>query len=361
MTTYNVISADSHVVEPPNTWVDNIDPAYRERAPRLVRRGEDDVFWCEEVTLIGVGSSSAAGKKSSELRKGGRFETDVFRGAWDPDARLADMARDGVDAEVVYPTMALRMYQLKDKDLLNAILRAYNRWLSGYSGAHPDRIKGIGMVSLHDVAAATAELPEIRRLGLAGVMVALGPGDAESYGSGGYDPFWAKAQELDLPVSLHTLTDPTPRARSTVIASVLDSVDVQVTLGEMIVGGVFERFPKLRVISVEADAGWAPYFIERLDYVYDRRKALYATGLSGETAPSAFFRRNVWLTFMRDHSGVLGRDQIGVDRLLWSSDYPHGDSTWPNSQQMIESLFRGVPQEDRRRIVCANAQDLYEF
>jgi predicted TIM-barrel fold metal-dependent hydrolase len=361
MPEYRVISADSHVVEPPHTWVENIDPAYRERAPRLVRQGEDDVFWCEEVTLIGVGSSSAAGKKSGTLRKGGRFETDVFRGAWDPDARLPDMDHDGVDAEFLYPTMALRMYQLKDKDLLGAILRAYNRWLSGYCAAHPDRLKGIGMVSLHDVPAAVAALPEIKRLGLEGVMVALDPGDAGSYGGGEFDPFWAAAYDLQLPVSLHTLTAATARARSSVIASVLDSVEVQVTLGEMIVGGVFERFPGLRVISVEADAGWAPYFIERLDYVYDRRRSLYPTGLSGETMPSAFFRRNVWLTFMRDHSGVLGRAQIGVDRLMWSSDYPHGDSTWPRSQEVLATLFRDVPDAEQRQIVCGNVRRLYEF
>src|SRR5206468_6460827 len=136
------------------------------------------------------------------LRKGGRFETDVFRGAWDPDARLPDMTRDGVDAEVLYPTMALRMYQLKDKGLLNACLRAYNRWLAGYCAAHPDRLKGIGMVSLHDVDAAIAELPEIERLGLDGAMIAVGSGDNPAYGDGTYDRFWAAAQELDLPVSL---------------------------------------------------------------------------------------------------------------------------------------------------------------
>jgi predicted TIM-barrel fold metal-dependent hydrolase len=313
------------------------------------------------VTLIGIGSASAAGKKSSELRKGGRWEVDVFRGAWDPEARLVDMAKDGVDAEVLYPTMALRMYQMKDKDLLTACLRAYNRWLAGFVRTHPDRLQGIGMVSLHDVETAVKELTEIRRLGLTGVMVALGPGDAPAYGEGLYDPFWAAAQDLDLPVSLHTLTDPTPRARSSIIANVLDSVDVQVSLGEMIVGGVFERFPKLRIISVEADAGWAPYFIERLDYIVDRRQALYQMGMKGVAKPSEQFAQHIWLTFMRDYSGVASRHLIGVDRLLWSSDYPHGDSTWPHSQEVIARLFKDVPEPEKRAILCENVRTLYPF
>ena len=113
---------------------------------------------------------------------------------------------------------------------------------------------------------------------------------------------------------------------------------IQRSLAHMTFNGVFERFPKLRVVSAENDIGWMPYYLERMDYVFDRRRNLYQMNLSRETPPSEMVRsmekRNVFLTFMRDKAGVMNRGLIGVNRIMWSSDYPHGDSTWPRSQEM---------------------------
>jgi predicted TIM-barrel fold metal-dependent hydrolase len=153
--------------------------------------------------LVSVPLSSAAGRPSDQLSKVGTFAESVRPGGYDPDARLAAMATDGVDAEVVYPSVAMRLYAFPDLDYRVACFRAYNRWLADFSAAHPDRLKGIGMVGLDDPEAAARELEEIKRLGLAGAMISIRPGDGATYAAPEYEPFWAAAERLDLPVSLH--------------------------------------------------------------------------------------------------------------------------------------------------------------
>ena len=196
-----------------------------------------------------------------------------------------------------------------------------------------------------------------------GRMAAVATVNDVGYDAPLYDPFWAAAERLALPVSLHVLTerkggDIEKRPPSD---TALVYFDVQRTLAQMIFGDVFVRFPKLIIVSVENDCGWAPYFVERLDYVLYKRYTGQGAPLPDTPMPSAQFRRNVRCTFMRDRSGVHGRDLIGPETLMWASDYPHSDSTWPKSQEMIDDLFAGVPDEERRQITATNVAKLYDF
>lgn len=373
MTRFQCISADSHVVEPPNTFVDYIDPKYRDRAPHVEKEDGNDVYKCEGVLMIGVAAHSPAGRSRPNMH--GTYEKDVWRGAYDPHARLGDMAKDGVEAEVIYPTIALRMFAIPDSGLRTATFNAYNSWLGWYCGAHPNVLKGIGMLNLDDLPTAIAELKRIKKLGLSGGMIPLYAEEEDlQYDEPGMDPFWAVAQDLDLTISLHTVTDKGGRVFTPLLkpgrANVLEAVArratheswVEKTLARMIFGGVFNRFPKLKIISAENDAGWAAYFVERIDYLFDRRRGDDQFDLRpGSMRPSDFFRRNVWCTFMRDHAAVAGRDIIGVDRIMWSNDFPHSDSTWPNSQKVIASILQGVPEKDKKRIIADNAAALYQF
>jgi predicted TIM-barrel fold metal-dependent hydrolase len=142
---------------------------------------------------------------------------------------------------------------------------------------------------------------------------------------------------------------------------VLECIWMQRALSHMLFGGVFERFPKLKIVSAENDAGWMAYLLERLDYVFDRRRNYFPMQLSRTMLPSELVRRATWVTFMRDRSAVEQRESIGRDKLLWSSDYPHQDSTWPESRAMIGRITAGIPAEDRERIVAGNAAALYGF
>jgi predicted TIM-barrel fold metal-dependent hydrolase len=369
---FGVISADSHVAEPVDLWTKYTDPKYRERAPRIQQVDGVDTFVVEGADLLPIAPSMGAGKGLEQLEKHGTFDDNVRPGGYEPKARLEDMALDGIDAEVLYPTFALRIYRIPDHALLNATLVAYNRWLADFCKgtnklAGRTALKGIGMTALDEdlVDQATADLGQIRELGLDGAMIAIAPSDNITYGDKKFDPFWAKAQDLDLPISLHILTETKARNRLPFIDGVTDAEDIQRTLASMAFLGVFERFPELKIISAESDAGWAPYFLERMDYIYRRRRNTYVKNwgqqIPEDVTPSDYIRKNVWMTFMRDRAGVLARDQIGVDKLMWSSDYPHTDSTWPKSQEMIEHLFGDVPAADRKAIVETNAKKLYSF
>ncbi len=360
-----MVSADSHVVEPADLWKRLVAPTFRDRAPQVVRdaRGED-VFVCDGATLLAPGRLCMAGRTGTDRARPTTME-DVYPGAYDPTVRLKDMALDGVEGEVLYPSVAMRLFALPDLQLKRACLEAYNTWIAEFCGTYPDRFKGIGMIGIDDVESAVAELHRVRSLGLAGVMITIGSDDPALYSNEALDPFWASAQELRLPVGLHVSTGQKPLQLRTQTDETLNGVmEVQRSLANMIFGGLFYRFPQLKVVSVENDAGWAGYFVQRMDYLFNNesRRATrdYAIKDNG-MLPSEYFRRNVGLTFIRHSTDVEMRRWVGVDNLMWSSDYPHDRSTWPNSRDLLDGLFQGVPEDERRLLARDNARRLYGF
>jgi predicted TIM-barrel fold metal-dependent hydrolase len=356
-----VISADSHVAEPGDLWLRYLEPAFRERAPRLVSEPDADRWYCEGLPPIPGGMTAPAGQRPEEFRHETRYD-DGRKGGWDPHARLEDLAVDGVDAEVLYSSVTMLFYRLADIALLNACLRAYNRWLGDYCVAYPDRLKGIGLVALNDVDTAVAELATIRALGLVGVGIGVAIEDERAYDDPRYEPFWSEAEALGLPVSLHVLTTRQNHLQRFLLDYALLPGLAQRSLGAMVLGGVFERHPNLIALSVENDIGWLAHFMERLDHAFHRHRFLRgADGLTSDTPPSAYFRRNVRATFMKDVAGLATRHLIGPENILWASDYPHADSTWPHSQQVIAEQFGGVPEAEKRLITCENAARLYGF
>ena len=361
-TGYNVISADSHVFEP-DLWVDRIEPRFRDRAPRFVHQGGEELFVVEGLPTRNLMSLGMAGRPYDEdPRKAQR--QDVRSGGWDPVQRLKDMALDGVDAEVLYPSVCLFMWQVPDVPYQNACLRAYNDWLAEYCSAAPERLAGIGLLNLEDIEAGVAELQRVAKIGLRGVAISVFPRTHQDFGDPFYDPFWFTAQDLGIPVSLHTSTAgsadrPTRYWLPRFIAE--RQYQIQLALGVLIESGVLERYPGLKVVSAENHIGWVGTFVKLIDQVYVRRR--YGTELLGKLKlfPSEYFHRQVLCTFIEDPEGIAIRHRIGVDNIMWSSDYPHTDSTWPHSQKAIAEHFVGVPEGERRKMVCDNAARLYRF
>ncbi len=365
LTRFSVISADSHVVEPPNTWVDHIDPEFRSRAPHVVKEGEYDVFECEEVELIQVGGLTGAGRPSSQIRNLGSYQKDAPPGAYDPHPRLGEIAPDGIEAEVLYPSIALRMFAIRDVDYQFACFHAYNRWIAEFIRPHPDRFKGIGIIPTSDVERSVQEVSRAKELGLSGVAVSVAPDDDSRYDDPALDPLWQAAQTNELPVSLHILTPRRlPRGETAIdrqVRQTLYHCAIQDSLSRLILSGVLHRFPEIKIVSAENDIGWAGHFLERIDYLFERRQASSDLPFPENTRPSDFFHRNVFLTFIRDRSAVLVRGIVGVDNMMWSSDYPHPDSTYPNSRAMMDYLFDGVAEDDRSKMVAGNVASLYGF
>ena len=360
--TYPIISADSHITETPTTYTDYIDKAFLERAPRIQSTDMGDLFWIDGMkTPVPLGIVAAAGKPAEEIRMMGTRFADLHRGGWDPDARLADQARDGVAAEIIYPTVGMQICNHKDLDYKRACFEAYNRWIAEYCGAHPERLLGCGQTAMRTPEEGIADLRSIKALGLRGVMMPGHPGVAD-YDSPAYDDFWEAAVEIGLPLSFHILTtrDSAPLRGPRLNAFLAVIRGCQDIMGTLVFGGVFERHPRLRVVCVEADAGWAPHFMYRMDHAYKRHR-YWMKGKDLQRLPSEYFRDHIALTFQDDWTAFQFADQLGPQQLMWANDFPHSDSTWPWSQDVLAQQTAHLAPALRKRILHDNVAELYKL
>lgn len=362
MNDYPIISADSHITEAPNTYTDYIDARWKDRAPRIHHsKDKGDVFVIDGMDRpIALGLVAAAGKSAEELAETGvRFE-DLHRGGWDPDARLNDQDRDGVAAEVIYPTVGMMLCNHKDFHYKDACFAAYNRWIAEYCSKHPTRLLGCGQTAVTTPEQTVADLRAIKALGLRGVMMSGNPAE-QDFDSEIYNPVWEAAIELELPVSFHILTTRGqsnyrgPRINS-FLSIIRGNQDI---MGTLIFGAVFERYPQLKVVCVEADAGWVPHYLYRMDHAYKRHRNWLAPGVTLQKLPSEYFSENIYTTFQDDWVAFQSANQMNWRRLLWANDFPHSDSTWPWSQQMLAEQSAHLTAEQRRAILSDNVAQLY--
>jgi predicted TIM-barrel fold metal-dependent hydrolase len=259
--------------------------------------------------------------------------------------------------------VTLEMFAAPDPLLRQAIFRAYNDWIADYCAPYPGKLKALGVIDTADLDAAIAEMERVRAKGVVGVLISVNPGDGR-YVRPEFDRFWAAAVSLGLPVSLHGGTDvnAVPFNQLTVGMMCTISTAVQTTLVDLVYGGVFARHPRLKVLSVENGAGWAPYMMQAMDarvYLDETRKLRF--GKEEPMRPSDYIRRNVGITFMSDKLAIRQRDVIGVEALLWASDYPHHEGTFPHSLAVLDRQMVGVPDDVRDQIVRRNTAALYGF
>ena len=360
-----VFSADSHVVEPPDVWTSRVESRFRDRAPHIQKNVggfEGDFFVCEDLRPFPVSSFAVAGVDSRDygtaMIKG--YEG-VRPGAWDPVERIKDQEIDGVSGEVIYTSMGMMLYGIKDGELRTASFRAYNDWLAEFCAHNPGRLAGVALIPMDDLADAVTEIERTSKLGLRGGMIWGAPPVDRPYDSKAWDPLWAAAQDAKMPLSLHVLTG----AEGTGLehASLMKTYPslphrMERSISDLIFGGALERFPRLQIVSAENDIGWIGHFLQRLDHAYEKYRYLEQGPVIGET-PSFYFRRQVYATFQDDRVGVLAREFVGVGNLMWASDFPHSDSTWPHSREVIQRDFEGVPDADVQRITSQNCADLY--
>ncbi len=358
------ISADSHITEPPDCYTKFIDPAWRTRAPHVVRDANgSDIYVVEGLTTkIAMGLIAAAGKPAEELTMGGATYETMHRGGWDAKARLADQDRDGVAAELVYASVGMLLCGHPDLDYKNACFHAYNRWLQGFCADAPTRVFGLGQTALRTPEESIKDFERIKAMGFVGVMMPGNPGIAD-FDDPMWDPLWEAAVALELPVSFHILTskEDQQKARGPRINGFQGIIrGCQDIIGTFIYGGVFMRHPKLKLVCVEADAGWVPHYMYRMDHAYKRHRH-WMKGKELAQLPSYYFRENVYLTFQDDHTAFQMRHLMNVERLMWASDFPHSDSTWPNSRQVLAEQAADLTSFERDRIVHDNVRELYRL
>jgi len=360
-----VISADSHVTEPPHAW-DDVEPAFRDRVPRVHHvESAGDVYVIDGMkTPVPLGIVAAAGKPPEQIRMmGTRFE-ELHRGGWDPAARLLDQDRDGVAAEVIYPTVGMVLCNHPDPDYKKACFDAYNRWIAAYCAHAPARLLGVGQTAMRTPEEGIRDLEAMAALGLRGVMMPANPVVAD-YDAPEYDEFWEAAIEIGLPLAFHILTGRdfvTATRRGPKMNGFLGVIrGCQDIMGMLVLGGVFERHPRLRVVCVEADAGWVPHFMYRMDHAWKRHRNWLPAGQELTRLPSEWFASGIYTTFQDDWVAFRSVDMLDWHRLLWANDFPHSDSTWPWSQQMLAEHGAALTSEQREAILSRNAAELYRI
>jgi predicted TIM-barrel fold metal-dependent hydrolase len=361
---YHLISSDSHVTMPDDAWQEYLDPEFRDRAPRVERTDEGDfrVFEGKRTPIMTL--DNLAGKKPEEFKLNVRKLDEQRAGAWEPAERLKDMDTDGVDAEVLYVGGPL---QTTDAELRLNSVRGYNRWLSDYASHAPDRLLGMAAIPIDTPERAAAEIHfAASQTGLAGGYIPLFPSEGD-YGDPKWNPMWEAFRETGMPIGLHVggrrpgtpmvnIYESAPRFMTGLVMSKLTMAE---SVGELIHGLVMQRYPDLKFISVEGQIGWISFFLYYADHLWEKHR--YWTKSELEEPPSFYFQRQVWATFMEDPVGLRERHHIGIDRIMWASDYPHSETTWPNSKSLTDEWFAPFGDDDKDKILWRNCAELYNL
>ena len=369
-----LISSDDHIIEPPYLWTDRVPEDERERVPHVRRVGDVDrwiVAGRPTVSFAGGVNTGQRFDDPTKLRTDATFD-EVREGAYLPDQHMADNAADGILGAVLYPTLGLSLFRaIVDGGELNYVCSIYNDWMADFCADSGGRLKGIAMLNPEDPGAAIAELARCREQGLAGALIPTAMPPAIGYGDPRYEPLWAASQDLGMPLSLHLGAVrygavgagedfDTASLSRTFFVTVGDWA--KASLADIIFGGVFDRFPRLRMGSVEHELGWIPHFLRTMDYTYTQRQGnQYFPRLANGAMPSDHFRSNVFCSFQEDELGIQHRHEIGIDGLMFGSDYPHTESTFPKSREIMAERLAGVPADEQRRIVYDNVRELYDF
>lgn len=359
---HKLISADSHINEPPDLWRDRVPEKYRTRAPQMVSLEQGDA-WIMETSLdpINFGGNCSAGLPVEQRSAWIRWE-EVRPGGYLPGPRIEEQDQDGVDAEVLYPTPRIGnslFYNNADPDFHVACIRAYNDWLSEFCAHDPTRLVGVAMLPNCGVEATLAELERIKGLpGMRGALIGQYPHGGEVIDEQD-DRVWAAAAEAGIPISIHVAfaTQPQGDKKRMKVTGAMRFFDAPVRLTQFVESGVFDRVPDLQLLLVEVDCSWVPYLTEQMDDRFG--KANPATRPALKRMPSEYFQTNIGFTFITDKYGIDNRDRIGVERMMWSSDHPHGGSDWPESWKTIDDHFDGVPEDEKQLILAGNAKRFY--
>ncbi|MBW3667572.1 MAG: amidohydrolase [Actinobacteria bacterium] len=377
---YQLVSADSHLEIDVDRWVGYVPAEHRERAPRRIRLANGGDAWLIEGRPLHIVGMELCGGRSFEEFEPAGSRYDEVAGAGSPEQRVAEQDRDGVDAEVLFPGICGPNFWrgIGNDEAYRAVVHAYNRFLvEEYTAVAPDRLLALGVIPETGIDDALAELRYCAEHGLKGVCLNGWPA-GRTYPDEQDDPFWREALALDMPISVHvalrfmggattgrTLDYPQqpPTDMSHVGLDPLRRMAVWnqgggLNAAQLLFAGTFERLPDLQIYFAENNLGWIPMFFEQLDMLY-LRNIHWAKRYFGmrtlDRSPSDYLKEHVHWGFLNNPFGVKVRHDIGVDNVMWANDFPHSDSDWPRSGEVLASMMEGVPEDEVRRMTCDNA------
>jgi predicted TIM-barrel fold metal-dependent hydrolase len=364
----NTIDADGHVIEPADLWQREL-PASLKSKGFSVRWNADtrqEEVHVEDRCLLpfGIVGVGLAGRPFTDIGVGVRY-SELHPGGFDPRKRLEDLDAERIDTAVLYPSIGLLLEAIEDPVLAEACCRVYNDWLADYCTTDSKRLVGVAGMPMQDVNAAIREMQRAKTIGMRGVFIRPNPVKNRALHDPYFDPFWAACQEADMPVGIHPSgcgdlpgalqglrLDAPIMGHPTIFF-----VDEMLGFSHLVCGGVLERHPRLKVVVLEAGGGWLGHWFDRFDH-FAQVYGWMAPEL--KLKPSQYFKRQCWISFDPDESTLPALTPIiGEDRIVWASDYPHLDATFPGVVDELDEHLEKLPASARDKVRGANAAALY--
>lgn len=381
---YRYISADGHFESPPEQWIHRVPKQYRQRAPRRIKLANGrDALLIEGRPLV-YGGTSLYGGRAPEDFDPTVLDFDSTPGCGSAEQRLREQDIDGIDAEVLF-ALDVRNSAIRDKAAFIGIIQGFNDYLAEeYCAVDRDRLIGVAVLPNIGADEDIAEMERCKRMGLKAVWLSTFP-SGHGFPSAEDDRFWAAALDFDMPVIVHTSFPTKVGSRETRLFKYprepqgenrppTDFVQRfarqgphhsgSVEASQLVISGVFDRFPRLQIYWAENNVGWLPYFYEQIDHEYsiNRFWAERYLGLPRlKRRPSEYLKEHAYWGFFEDHVGVKLRHEIGVDRMMWSTDFPHVVTRWPHSLEMMDSQMKDVPEEERHKMAAGNAVKFFRL
>ena len=395
---YRIISADCHVDLcwlPPDLFTANASGAMKDRMPYVTDGPKGPTWTTKKGANLGrpCGMGSAGREyipgrihRADRMASTGLYEDGErgIRRLTEPELRIKDQDRDGVQAEVLYGVLGATG-RLSDAEAAVEVMRIYNEWLAGFCATHPDRYAGLASIPNNPLEAAIAEVERVAKRGVLRGLDIANASDLTPLWDPYWNPLWEVINASGLPLHFHTVggylpdhirkivligSDATrasapdapkvdlPVARAAFATTITQfQINMANILASIIFAGVLERHPRVRLVLGESGIGWIPYVLWRMDAEWeDQFKDLSLT-----MPPSGYWRRQCWATYQTDPIGIKLVDELGADKIMWGSDFPHPDGVWPDSQEYIQKELGHLPADVRDRIVCRNAGELYGF
>ena len=367
-----LVSVDDHVVEPPDLFEDRLSKAAAERAPHVVKLPNGaDAWMFEGSPLPNVGLNAVAGRVPEEYGVDPLAFDQMRPGCYDIDERIRDMNVNGVLGSLNFPSLAGFTGQLfttcDDKAIALELLQAYNDWhIDAWCGAHPGRMIPLAIPPVWDPELMAAEVRRCAAKGCHAVTFSENPTKLgfPSFHTDHWDPFWEACVETDTVVCLHIGSSST-----TVITSADAPIDTMITLqpmhivecaADLVWSPMLRKYDGLKIALSEGGIGWIPYFLERIDYVYQHHKA-WTNQDFGDKLPSQVFNEHIITCFIDDAVGMEVRHHLNTDNVCWECDYPHSDSTWPNAPELAWKYMGDLPDADINRITHENAMRAFSY
>lgn len=371
---YGVISTDEHIQEAPDVWTSRMSKAkFGDDIPHIGELPDGDQAWLirGELAMFGRYKLGAVQAATTPRNHNPRRWEEVPKSTYVPSERLKAMDLDEVDTNVFFPNIAGLTNQNFQKEgsaeFRLACIRAYNDWLAEEWVANSPRFIAQCITPMWDVGLAVQEIKRAIKMGHKGLIWHGAPDvlGLPHFNERHWDPIFQTCVELDIPLCLHIGAMPTrptwsgySLSRNTSVGSTNKFTSQMQIMSDLLFSGILDRFPTMRVVTVESGIGWIPYLLETLDHQYDNLE-VWKDGLKSK--PSEAFRRQVYANFWFEREGILNRHKIGVGNILYETDFPHPTSTWPNSKRCREASLEGVPANEREMILIDNAVKVYRL